>query len=44
MDNKGEKEEGCPRTSVKDSWTKPQEDRIESGRWGWVGLGRGWGK
>ena len=30
---------GCQGTCIKDTWTKPKGDRIEGGRWGWLGLG-----
>ena len=26
-------------TSIKDTWTKPKEDRIKGGKWGWLGEG-----
>ena len=28
---------GCQGTCIKDTWTKPKGDRIESGTWRWLG-------
>ena len=30
---------GNQATCIKDPWTKPQGDRTEGGRWGWVEWG-----
>ena len=38
----GKKRKGHQGTCIKDPdpWTKPKGDRIEGGRWGWVGRGK----
>ena len=38
--NRGKKRKGRQGTCMKDPWTKPKGDRIEGGRWGWVGQGK----
>ena len=35
----GGKEEGLSGACIKDTWTKPKRDRINSGEWGWCGGG-----
>ena len=32
----GGRSEGCQGTGIKDTWTKPEGDRIEGRRWGWL--------
>ena len=39
----GEKREGLSGTCTKDTRTKPKGSRIEGGKWGWLGWGRGVG-
>ena len=36
MDNGGKQGKSHQGTCIKDTWTKPKGDRIESGRWGWL--------
>ena len=38
----GEKAEGFPGTTIKDTWTKPREGAMRGGRWGWLWLGGEW--
>ena len=33
----GKKGKGHQGTCIKDTWTKSKEDRIEGGRWAWLG-------
>ena len=37
--NRGKKGKGHQGTCIKDPWTKPKRERIEGGKWGWVGCG-----
>ena len=38
-DNGGKGEKGGQGTCIRDPWTKPKGNRIEEGRWGWMGWG-----
>ena len=40
----GEIEEGSSRNMYKGHMDRAKAGRINGGRWGWVGQGRGWGE
>ena len=40
-DNRGKQGKGGQGTGIKDPWTKPKRGRIECGRWGLEGEGKG---
>ena len=37
----GKEGKGHQGTYIKDIWTKPKGRKIEGGKWGWVGQGKG---